>query len=199
MSPVQLQCIDLLVLGHSLENAARKLNISSRTIRRWKKEAEFATELREAIGDLREQIGCLTLATARQSAQYASAAFTAMLPLLEDKDPLVVMRAANVVTTMSLKMTKLMTVLENHEQKQAAAEAKLAAVSAPKANEPESGQKRTSPEEKEETDEVEATEPAEITATTGEKTGQTRTSADTAVLGPRAIGSQPRPQATIAS
>jgi len=147
MSPVQIQCIDLLIAGHSMEAAARKLNVSSRTIRRWKKEPEFAEELSENLNDLRDHLGCLSLASARQSHEKVQAAFDAVTPLLKDTDPNVVIRAAKAMTEMSVKMQKLLMAAEIHEQKMRAA-AEKAQKSAPpvQATAPISGQNRTSAE-----------------------------------------------------
>ena len=49
LDPRQIQAIDLLVQGLNMEQTAQKIGVSSRTIRRWKQEAEFAGELRYAI------------------------------------------------------------------------------------------------------------------------------------------------------
>ena len=118
LDPRQVQAIDLLVQGWTMEAAAQKIGVSARSIRRWKQDAEFAGELREAIGEVLDnaqlRINPLILRAERQ----ANRSFRINDELLESTDYNVVSKACNHASNNAIKWIKLLLVLRKAEATQ---------------------------------------------------------------------------------
>jgi hypothetical protein len=56
VDPNKLRAIELIVQGLSMEEVARQLRISSRTLRYWKYDKEFATELKKRFNHVRDEM-----------------------------------------------------------------------------------------------------------------------------------------------
>jgi transposase-like protein len=56
VDPNKLRAIDLIVQGLNVEEIAKQLNISSRTLRYWKHDKDFATELKKRFSHVRDEL-----------------------------------------------------------------------------------------------------------------------------------------------
>jgi hypothetical protein len=109
MTSDQLQAIGLLVSGLSSEQTAKKIGVCSRTLRRWKKEPEFAEELRELLEDIDTSVRASTLNLVRKSHQLTNKSYLALNEMLDDANASVRLRASNTLINASLKWARVLT------------------------------------------------------------------------------------------
>src|SRR5471030_1643703 len=118
LDPRQIQAIDLLVQGCTMVAVAKKIGVSARTIRRWKQDAEFAGELREAIGEVLDcaqlRINPIILRAERQ----ANRCLKINDEMLDSTDYRLVSRACNQASNNAIKWIKLLFVLRKAEATQ---------------------------------------------------------------------------------
>ena len=108
MAPNQLQAIGLLVSGFSCEETARRVGVCSRTLRRWKKDPEFAEELRDVYNEFSDDMKSRALNMVNRSMNMTQKSFDALDELLEGGVPAQILRASNTLISASLRWTRVL-------------------------------------------------------------------------------------------
>jgi hypothetical protein len=135
----KLQTIELLARGMKAEAVAAKVGSTSRTIRRWKRDPDFAAELRDATGDIRDHVLFNVNPVISRMQDQVDQALNRNKELLDSENSIVANRACGQASTNAIKWIKLFMALERAESGRqvaaaTAAIARAAVATAPQAS-----------------------------------------------------------------
>jgi hypothetical protein len=108
MTSDQLQAVGLLVSGLSSEEVAKKVGVCSRTLRRWKKDPEFAEELRDVFDNFSADMKARALIMVNKSMYMTHKSFNALNELLDDGHAANRLRASNTLLNAGLRWTRVL-------------------------------------------------------------------------------------------
>ena len=107
------QAIKLLAHGMNAEAVAAKVGTTSRSLRRWKNDPEFAAELSDAIGDVKDNILFHVNPIIHNAQLHADEALIRNKELLKSDNSVIANRACNQASNNAIKWIKLFMALEH--------------------------------------------------------------------------------------
>ena len=107
LHPNQYEAVQLLAHGIPMSEAAAKLRISERTVRRWRDIKEFAAELRDAVKSYREQVAMRLGAKAELAQSVGDVAMQRLLQIIKHTDIKCSTRAAQIALQFEHKIVQV--------------------------------------------------------------------------------------------